>query len=186
MELCDQLYALKLQSYLMKDEQITKNIRHLWPLIEYFAKCQNPHQFEDEYLKVINKVVEDYAKNDFDSCHIVRNLELSRALMLSGVAQGKYKSGIELMKQKCHQHIMDNPAEIDDNPEIAYEYMQFFRKLWRGKNGLPSYTVDQMLDFCDKYFDTLALDNCKGRDLRTILKKTLKTLENDIKVDSQV
>ena len=50
---------------------------------------------------------------------------------------------------------------------------------------MPSYTIDQMLDFCDKYFDTLVLDNCKGRNLRAGLKKTLKVLENDIKVDSQ-
>ena len=51
---------------------------------------------------------------------------------------------------------------------------------------MPSYTIDQMLDFCDKYFDTLALSNCNGRNLRDILKKTLKIMENDIKVDSQV
>ena len=81
---------------------------------------------------------------------------------------------------------MENQDEVLEKPEISRQYMQCYMNDWRThKRSKNKTSLAKILNFIDVYFPMLSNSNYQGYNMRITLKKVLKYIENDLKIDAK-
>ena len=93
----------------------------------------------------------------------------------------KGKSGAQMLYDYLYEQIMEEKDYVNERPQIAYNYMNNYLREWRSKKTYSTADLQKVLNFVDQYFDLLANQH---QMLREMLKKTLKRIEDDLKIDA--